>query len=232
MGCGASLMVTMRVCPSCGGKTFSASPPSIQSQQATTPLAAPRTYTKLGSSGHAFLTGKFEPAGNWQRIGAYFLDALILAVAGGLVYGLSTILGSQDGGGKIAAVVGLLIWVAIPYIYFTICHSSDKSATWGKSAFGIMLITDQGEKLTRVQAFVRVLLQNLLPIAALVVFFITVGGSFSLANEEMKTTIGMAIIFGVLFISLGPFVTVFFNDRHQTLFDLICKTRVIKKTSP
>ena len=95
-----------------------------------------------------------------------------------------------------------------------------------------MLITDQGEKLTRVQAFVRVLLQNLLPIAALVVFFLTVGGSFSLANEEMKTTIGMAIIFGVLFISLGPFVTVFFNDRHQTLFDLICKTRVIKKTSP
>jgi uncharacterized RDD family membrane protein YckC len=160
------------------------------------------------------------------------LDALILAVAGGIMYGLSSVLGSNGGGVKLAPAVGLIFWVAIPYIYFTLFHSSGKSATWGKSAAGIILITDQGEQLTKVQAFVRVLLQGLLPIAAYVVLFLTLGSAFSFANEEMKTVMGLAIVLGVLAISLGPFITVFFNPRHQTLFDLICKTRVIKKPSP
>lgn len=227
-------MPSMRLCPQCGGKAFAASPPLNPAPTSAPTAARMQPIHSSISSPSTVLhpARKFEPAGHWRRFFAALLDGLILAFLGGLVFALASVLGSNAGGIKLAPALGLILWVAFPYIYFTVLHAGAKSASWGKAAVGLIVVTQQGERLTKWQAFIRILLQFLLPVAAYAVLFITFGSAFTLANEEMKTIMGLAIIIGVLAIMFGPFLTVFFNPQHQTLFDLICKTRVVKKPTP
>lgn len=223
-------MVTMRMCPSCGSKNFSATPPTTTSSPQARP-SNPPTYGGSSTPTSQSISA-FEPAGHWRRLFAYMIDGIILSTIGAVIYGLASLLAhpnSDLGNFKLAAVVGIFLWIALPYIYFTVLHSSEKSASWGKSAMGLMVLTQNGERLKKMEAFIRCLLQSLLPMAGFLVVIFTVGSAFTLATEDMKGALFIASVIGFIVISIGPYMTIYFNPKHQTLFDLICKTCVVKK---
>jgi uncharacterized RDD family membrane protein YckC len=57
---------------------------------------------------------------------------------------------------------------------------------------------------------------------------ITAAGTMSSDVQGVQSVGLSALGIGVIAISVGPYMTVFFNPQHQTLFDMICKTCVIK----
>jgi uncharacterized RDD family membrane protein YckC len=231
--CSARLMPTMRVCPSCGCRTFSQTPPPTQPSFAT----ATNTNTTQPSSTimPQPASVQFIPAGHWQRIGAAMIDAMIVAVISGIPIAIGylfTFSRKTESGINIITVAMILISIVAPYCYFTILHSSARRATYGKVAMGLILVTAQGETLTKVQALVRVVLTALIPVSGLILLGLSAAGIAMQYKDELQSSLAIAIGIGILAIYFGPFATVYFNPKRQTLFDLICKTYVIKNTTP
>jgi uncharacterized RDD family membrane protein YckC len=152
----------------------------------------------------------------------------LIATALGAIAGLIGVFDTSVKGAISGGVV-LLGAAVVPFVYFTIMHSRDSGASWGKAAMGVRVVTLGGERLTRMQAFIRVLLTLLVPIAGWIVVGITAAGTISSDVEALKGIGTATIVIGILAISFGPYLTVFFNHQRQTLFDLICKTCVINK---
>lgn len=73
-------------------------------------------------------------AGFWLRVGAFVLDWTILAVVMGVLALLSG--------------AGLLIGIAIPWLYEALMLSSESQATLGKKALGIFVTDTSGCRLT------------------------------------------------------------------------------------
>lgn len=241
--CGNGVMPTMRLCPSCGNRSFSPTPPQAlgAAMPATVgaPISPPPTAARSQAGGahtsppsptHSAVI-KFQPAGNWRRLFAYLLDYLIVSLIAGVLGAVAGFIGAFDTSAKGALSGGVILLGAaiVPFVYFTIMHSSDSGASWGKSAMSLRVVTLGGERLTRTQAFIRVLLTLLIPIAGWIVVGFTAAGTMSSDVEALKGIGVVTIVIGVLAISFGPYLTVFFNPQRQTLFDLICKTCVINK---
>lgn len=236
--CGNGVMPTMRLCPSCGNRSFGPTPPTAAAPApvgvSTPPTTAGNWTGSTGGFSPAYRASpalKFQPAGHWRRLFAYLLDYVIVTLIAGVLSAVAGFIGVFDSSAKGALSGGVILLGAavVPFVYFTIMHSRDSGATWGKSAMGLRVVTLGGERLTRTQAFIRVLLTLLVPIAGWIVVGVTAAGTMSSDVEALKG-IGVATItIGVLAISFGPYLTVFFNPQRQTLFDLICKTCVINK---
>ena len=240
--CNERVMVTMRMCPNCGNKTFSASPHSATSQtisQSTGPTvgisSGPASIIQPISSRSNSVGITFEPAGNFKRFIAAMIDGLIVgilsAVPISLSYG-SVAASSPTSGPNLLLIMMTLVSIVIPYAYYTILHSSSERATWGKRVMGLMVVTVQGERLTKLQAFIRIILTALLPIAGLLVLGLSTAGMLQQYKNELQDSIFIAAGLGALFIYVAPFAMIFFNTSRQTLFDMICKTCVIKRTTP
>ncbi len=80
-----------------------------------------------------------------KRFLAALLDGLILSVINGLI---SAILGKNSG---LAGLVGLLI----AWLYYAIQESSEKQATLGKQALGIVVTDIEGKRIDFVKATIR-----------------------------------------------------------------------------
>lgn len=226
--CSAQLMPTMKLCPSCGGRSFSLTIPIPKVSGANTAVTPKKTLP------HPTRT-MFVPAGHWRRLGASCIDALIVAIASGIPIASAYFFMQakrETGDINIVAVLAILISIVAPYTYFTVLHSSDRSATYGKTAMGLILVTTQGERLTKIQAFVRVVLTALIPVIGLVLLGSSALGIAVQYKDDIQPSLIVAFIIGIFASCLGPYLTVFFNTKRQTLFDLICKTCVIKNTKP
>jgi uncharacterized RDD family membrane protein YckC len=233
--CGLAAMSTMRICSSCGNRAFTNSPPSsvsnMQSRGAVTPTpfnsipsaVSPQTLQPLP------LRVIFVPARHWRRLFAYLIDYLILGFTAGVIGGIATIvgLGNKSSQGAFSSGLLLLLSAVLPFIYFTYLHSRPSCASWGKSAMGLRLVTTGGERLTPMQAFIRCLVTLLVPVAGWILVGVTVIGALDSEMDALKRVGEGALIIGIAGIILGPYLPVFFNPQRQTLFDLICKTRVI-----
>jgi len=231
----------MRLCPSCGNRSFSPTPPqasnAITSAGASTATSTPPASSRQGtpsvfsSSVTSSSALNFQPAGHWRRLFAYLLDYVIMFLIATALGAIAGLIGVFDTSvkGAISGGVVLLGAAVVPFVYFTIMHSRDSGASWGKAAMGVRVVTLGGERLTRMQAFIRVLLTLLVPIAGWIVVGITAAGTISSDVEALKGIGTATIVIGILAISFGPYLTVFFNHQRQTLFDLICKTCVINK---
>jgi uncharacterized RDD family membrane protein YckC len=75
-----------------------------------------------------------EYAGFWRRVGAYLLDALILAIP-------NIILTRIGGAGSLAVIV-------VDWIYFAYQESSPAQATLGKRALGIKVTGTDGDPIS------------------------------------------------------------------------------------
>ena len=236
-------MPAMRLCPSCGNRAFSPTPPQAPTVAAPVPVGATtsppptstRSQTVSASLSPSSLTSsaavKFQPAGHWRRLFAYLLDYVIVSLIAGVLGAVAGFIGAFDTSSKGALSGGVILLGAaiVPFVYFTIMHSRDSGASWGKSAMNLRVVTLGGERLTRTQAFIRVLLTLLIPIAGWIVVGFTAAGTMASDVEALKGIGAVTLVIGVLAISFGPYLTVFFNPQRQTLFDLICKTCVINK---
>ena len=215
--CAAKLMPTMLICPNCGNKNFALTPPVIR------PSVTSQAST-IGGIQKAFMT----PAGNGARFVAAFVDFLLLAaiatVLALLLVGLYNFGdNNRNPGPWIAAYY--LVSVLIHWCYFINFHSSVTGATPGKSVVNIRVVTMQGERLTKYKAFIRSLCAAVTPIMLSLVVMFGAGG-ISAINQIAGDIISGV---GLLAVFFGPVATVFFTKNHLTLFDMICKTRVINK---
>lgn len=239
--CGNGVMLTMRLCPSCGNRSFSPTPPQVPTVATTAPVGAPPPPTATSnrtSSAGSFSTSyaattalKFQPAGQWRRLFAYLLDYVIVTLITGMLGAVAGLIGVFDTSARGALSGGVFLFgaVIVPFMYFTMMHSRDSGATWGKSAMGLRVVTLGGERLTRTQAFTRCLLTLLVPMAGWLVVGVTAAGTMSADVEALKGVGIAAMVVGIIVVSFGPYLAVFFNPQRQTLFDLICKTCVINK---
>lgn len=247
--CGNEVIRTMKLCPSCGQKNFQAAPPNlsitVQTSLANRSIGSPANqHTQHVSSAAPVINAPasiqsgqqnplaFTPAPYHKRLGAALIDVFIVTVATGIPIGVGyAALGSpsKDQSLDPLMIVMILASLFIPYLYYSLLHSSQEMATIGKRAMSLVVVTNQGERLTRLQAFIRIILTALLPIAGFILLVISAAGLATRFNEGLHESIGVALVLGLILIYVAPFMTVFFNKRRQTLFDMLCGTSVICK---
>ena len=177
----------------------------------------------------------FEPAGHFNRLVAALIDSALVALGAGVPIGVAyAILGNKEAVGSPNPLMVLMIFASliVPYVYYTALHGSARKATVGKNVMGLILVTAQGEQLTKLKAFIRIILTALLPVAGIALLGVSALGVATRWHETLHESIGVALGLGFLAVYLGPFVTVYFNPRRQTFFDMLCGTCVIKKPAP
>jgi len=223
--CGKSLMPTMRICPECGNKSFSATAPASPKPVPVSPSPQSNFANQTASSvQNSFLI----PASNGRRFLAAMIDGAILSAIFALV---AAIVGALFKGGGTGAIGGFFwaygsISYTIHIAYLTYTQSSDKEATIGKRTAGLRIVTTQGERLTPFHAFGRAAMQVFLPIVGFLVVVLSSAGVSSALND---TAGGALAIIGCFAVFIGPFITVFFTKNHLTVMDMVCGTRVVMR---
>ena len=116
---------------------------------------------------------KLQYAGFWIRVGAYFIDAIILWLAN---FAVSMVfLGGASAAMGMGANIPLLIVMSLAGIaYFVIMESSSRQGTVGKMAVGIKIGKANGQRISAVNALGRYF-AKILSAAILLIGFIMVG---------------------------------------------------------
>ncbi len=141
----------------------------------------------------------------WQRVAAYILDGIIVAVANGLITavfgGVIAVASSGTPGGRRNATgivlqsVSSLAGLAASWLYYALFNSSTARATPGKMALGIVVVDEQGGRIS---------------------FGRATGRHFALYLSMFTLLIG--------------FLMVLWTERRQALHDKIAGTLVVTKT--
>ncbi len=142
-----------------------------------------------------------------KRFIAFLIDAIILTVVIGILFGILGAVGfigassteTDDSAGMMATIMGagLLLQVvslALQVGYFTYFESSERQATIGKSAMGLIVADENGNRLDTQKALIR---------------------------NIMRLISGMICLIGYLM--------AFFTEKKQTLHDIVAKTNVYTK---
>ncbi|MEY4539105.1 MAG: hypothetical protein RLZZ306_862 [Bacteroidota bacterium] len=103
-----------------------------------------------------------------KRFIAFLIDAILLGVISMILFGILGAVGfmgassaeTSDGAGIMAAMAGAglliqLLSFAIQVSYFTYFESSERQATIGKSAMGLIVADENGNRLDTTKALIR-----------------------------------------------------------------------------
>ena len=239
-GCSKVLMSTMKLCPYCGSRVFSPNPvaanPALQAQNIqvikSAPNSSPSNITPPSTTQPTNqLQSNFYPSPYLKRFTAAIIDYLIVLFCTIIPIAIAQLITpplNNTNDLMLLRVLFVLVSIFLPYAYYTLMHSSEKQATYGKVAMKLKIVTVQGERLTRIQAFIRVMLTAIIPIIGLLLLVFSAAGMSSQYKTDLQPSIGISIFITALVIYLGPFAMIFFTSQRQTLFDLICKTLVIE----
>ena len=98
-----------------------------------------------------------------QRVGAFFLDLLIMVIALVLLTVLLAIIVAAFGlqGAQFGIIVWLLGFFLLRNFYFVILEMSPRAATWGKRALGLRVVARSGERLTADRVIARNLMREI-----------------------------------------------------------------------
>jgi uncharacterized RDD family membrane protein YckC len=139
-------------------------------------------------------------AGFWTRFGAMIIDGIIVAIAQGILSGLtvgSVFLGNrasiEEGLGTRIMILYIIV-IAVQWLYYSLTESSTSQATLGKMAVGIKVTDEQGGRISFGQATAR--------------FF-------------SKLISGLILFIG--------YFMMLWSDKRQCLHDKIAGTLVVKK---
>jgi uncharacterized RDD family membrane protein YckC len=96
---------------------------------------------------------KVQYAGFWRRVGAWFIDGLIMTPVSWGIYFLTIMIGAsvaedEDLGAGIGVFIGAIVLIILAWIYFAIMESSSKQATLGKMALGIIVTDLEGQRIS------------------------------------------------------------------------------------
>lgn len=223
--CGNQVYETFRVCPSCGGQSFTS---DLVTKPVTSSQLSPGTAFNPVVPGNVPV---FSPAGNWARLFAYVIDVVCYLLVAMLV---AFILGVSIGWtvpevelNSVEALGNLSVWVVL-VLYFAFFHSSKYQATPGKLAAGLRIVTLDGDRVSFARTVGRAVLTigvYLLGLIAMV-FLVWVFASGKRTPAPVDWT--LAFLCGFV-IWNAPYLMLFFNPERQTLFDRICRTRVVKR---
>ena len=233
--CSARLMVTLKMCPSCGSKNIDSKlPPPKNTIQQVTPSTISSSSSTINSTPASTVNvgqgANFTPAPLGPRFLAFVIDTIAVSIVASLPILFSyliTLPFKEDAINPLAAF-GVLASFVAPYAYYTIMHAAPYSATLGKRWMGIKVINVSGELLTKMQAFLRVMLTLLLPIAGGVAVTLSLGSMAMTYKDAMQDSIILAIVLALPLVVLGPYLFIYFNPLKQSLFDILMKTIVIK----
>jgi uncharacterized RDD family membrane protein YckC len=233
--CSARLMVTLKMCPSCGSKNIDSQipPPKSTIQQVTSSTISSSSTTINSTPASTVNMGQgtnFAPAPLGPRFLAFVIDTIAVSIVASLPILFSyliTLPFKEDAINPLAAL-GVLASFVAPYAYYTVMHAAPYSATLGKRWMGIKVVNVSGELLTKMQAFLRIMLTLLLPIAGGVAVALSLGSMAMTYKDAMQDSIILAIVLALPLVVLGPYLFIFFNPLKQSLFDILMKTIVIK----
>ena len=239
--CGQPSPQTLRLCPGCGGRSFGPHRPSgnAQPSQASLPTSAQaavggqRVGSNTSGATVGFAGGSVSStvlAGRWTRLFASIFDSFLLALASSILSALGNLVSSQGATGE-ALYGGVLILgsALLPFVYFTLFHRAPNGSTPGKRLFGLKVVMQSGEGLTTITAFVRVFLTLLVPVSGILVL-----GSAAIIPAmsdlpSLQFMGGLVAVMAILICLLGPYATIFFTAQRLSIYDMICKTLVIKR---
>jgi uncharacterized RDD family membrane protein YckC len=124
----------------------------------------------MGGGGAYAAVATPEYAGFWIRVIAYIIDAIVLNVVGGIVIViLSAIIGDN------AILASSLIGLLFGWLYFAYLESSERQATLGKIALGMVVTDLDGRRISFGQAtgryFAKILSAIILLIGFIMVAF-------------------------------------------------------------
>ncbi len=152
-------------------------------------------------------------SGFWRRLGAFFIDSIMLGIVGlilGIFFGDYF---AQFGGW------GRAIGFPIAAMYFTIMNSSlSNGQTLGKKVLNIQVINKDGKLLSPIQSFFRYSILG-------APYFLN-GAQFS--EEILSSILGYFLSFAVFGMGLSIVYLFIFNRRtRQSLHDIIMGTCVV-----
>lgn len=103
-------------------------PEDAAEREAATPKGEEREYSSWG-----------------RRVAAYLIDGLLLAIPIAIVFGIVLASGPDDDDDGAWAVLGIayLLWLVLPFIYFTVMHGGERGQTYGKRWLGIRVVSDE-----------------------------------------------------------------------------------------
>lgn len=103
-----------------------------------------------------------------KRFIAFLIDAILLTVVVSIVFGILATIGiigattteTSDSAGMVAAIMGAsllmqVVSLALQVGYFTYMESSERQATIGKSAMGLIVADENGNRLDTQKALIR-----------------------------------------------------------------------------
>jgi len=226
--CGQSTLPTMRICPQCGGRDFSSAPlanPKINESLSNQPT---NLMSGILSSSLNILAPIGSPAKHLPRLIAAIIDS---ALSQGTVYAAVialSLFGTPQTPVAIFAL-NLVLGLTISTLYYSLQHSSKSQATLGKRLMGLKLITLKGERVSLGLAVLRSMLPSIIFVTGTALFVVIATPMVLLAEGAPELQINAVAAFVVIYLVLlfVPLLMVFGNAAHRTLYDLICKTRVI-----
>ena len=143
--------------------------------------------------------------GFWIRVGAYLIDAIVLAIGGAIIGGIVGALigislasqGAADQAAVVSGAVGNVVGLVLNWLYYALMESSSWQATLGKKAVGLVVTDLNGHRI-----------------------------GFGKATGRYFAKIISALILLIGFMMVG------WNERKQGLHDIIVGTLVWKAASP
>jgi uncharacterized RDD family membrane protein YckC len=122
-------------------------------------------------------------------------------------------------------LIAFLTLVLPVILYFTLQESSSRTATWGKRQFGLLVVNENGERLTFGRAFIRSFLKFLPWQIAHTSLFHWEGWPFAPAEPTVMVLVG----FGLAYLLVGIYiVSAQVSKKHRTPYDWAAGSFVIK----
>jgi uncharacterized RDD family membrane protein YckC len=173
-------------------------------------------------------------AGFGVRLKAFAFDYLPIAVYIILLFGLTMAVSwGMSASGRpvswpdnplLADLLAFLILVLPVILYFTFQESSSRQATWGKRERGLLVVNENGERLTFGQAFLRSFLKFLPWQIAHTSLFHWEGWPFAPAEPTVMVLVG----FGLVYLLVGIYiVSALVSKKHRTPYDWAAGSYVI-----
>jgi uncharacterized RDD family membrane protein YckC len=170
-----------------------------------------------------------EYAGFSSRTAAFVLDyALILGYLLGLtllLFLLNSLFGVNQWlfANRVRAQLVAFLLVTLPVaLYFAISESSAQRATRGKRRLGLKVVDQNGARIRLPRALGRTLLKFIpWELSHTLIWQI----SFSPGADSVWISYGFLLVYGLIGLNIA---SLFMTRQHQTLYDLIAKTYVIR----
>jgi uncharacterized RDD family membrane protein YckC len=170
-------------------------------------------------------------AGFWIRVGAFALDYFIILFYLAAIALIVSLLNSQSNAvswlfaERVRAQGSGFLLVTLPVtLYFALSESSTQRATWGKKKMGLQVTDDNGGQIYFGRSLFRTVLK-FIPWA----LAHTLIWNIYFSPDAISPWINYGFVLVYVLIGLN-IVSLMFTKKHQTIYDLLAKTYVIKQS--